>query len=384
MTPSTDIETTIIGAGVIGLAIAARLSQNAQDIFVIERNKSYGMETSGRNSEVIHAGLYYPKDSLKARLCVEGNRFLYDYIERRRIRHLPCGKLIVATCEAEVETLESIQQKALANGVQTLSFLTGKQVAEMEPWVRAVAALHSPGTGVIDSRHYMRSLYKDACDQGVRFIFGTRVRAIEVGANGRYTLHLVYPDGAPFSFTTRRLINCAGHEADQLAGQMGIDIDGEDYRHYFWKGDYFGVESPPFPVKRLVYPTPLPHAVGLGIHATIDIHGKLKLGPDATFIPDGSKEYSVDPGKRELFFNAVKPFLPFLQKEALYPEMAGIRPKRQKPGDPVKDFLIKEESARGLPEVVNLIGMESPGLTASLAIATHVSQLLNEKERRFP
>jgi L-2-hydroxyglutarate oxidase LhgO len=384
MTPSTDIGTTIIGAGVVGLAIAARLSKTSKDIYVIERNKSYGMETSSRNSEVIHAGLYYPKDSLKARLCVAGNRLLYDHIARRKIRHLPCGKLIVATREAEVETLESIRQNALLNGLSNLSILTGKEAAEMEPSVKAVAALHSPGTGVIDAHHYMRSLHKEACDQGVRFIFGAMVMEIDTTSPGRYGIDLVYPDGKPFSFTTRRLINCAGHDADRLAGKMGIDIDGEDYRHHFWKGDYFGVDAPPFPVKRLIYPTPLAHAVGLGIHATIDIHGKLKLGPDATFLPDGSKTYWVDPGKRDLFFNAVNPFLPFLQKETLHPEMAGIRPKRQKPGDPVKDFLIAEESARGLPEVVNLIGIESPGLTASLAIATHVYHLLNEKERRLP
>ncbi|MBU0991941.1 MAG: NAD(P)/FAD-dependent oxidoreductase [Proteobacteria bacterium] len=377
----TEIKTTIIGAGVVGLAIAAVLSETETDIFVIEKNDTYGMETSSRNSEVIHAGIYYPKDTLKARLCVEGNRRLYDWCKKKRINHLTCGKMIVATCAEEEEKLNSIRTNAMNNGVANLSFLTSRAIKKLEPDVNAVSALFSPLTGVIDSHQFMQSLYKNAKQNKVQFIFGTRVKGIEAICPGMYKIHVLYPDGEPDSFITRRVINCAGHGADEIASQMGIDIDEKDYRQYFWKGEYFGVETHPFPVKHLIYPVPLANTTGLGVHATIDIRGKLKLGPDATFLDTSPIEYSVNADKRDQFFESVKKFLPFIQKESLYPEMAGVRPKRQKPGDPVKDFMINEESDKGLPGIVNLIGIESPGLTSSLAIADHVVQLI--RARRY-
>lgn len=374
-----DIGTTIIGAGVAGLAIAQRLSETETDIFVIEKNESYGMETSSRNSEVIHAGLYYPKGSLKADLCVKGNRLLYDWCKRHRITFLPCGKILVATNTDEAQRLHDIKRNARENGIDDLKWLTPAELKKREPEVKAISALYSPSTGVIDSHQFMRSLYSKSKKKKVHFIFGTRVNAIEIVKPGIYRIHIIYPDGETDAFTTRTLINCAGHGADLIAAEMGIDIDAEGYRQHFWKGEYFGVETEPFRISHLVYPVPLPNTTGLGVHATIDVNGKLKLGPDATFISRKTIEYSVNAHKRDLFFESVHKFLPFIEKKNLYPEMAGVRPKRQKPGDPVRDFIIHEASDKGLPGVINLIGIESPGLTASLAIADHVRDIIETR-----
>ncbi len=371
-----SIEVTIIGAGVVGLAISATLSRLIKDIFVIEKNESYGLETSSRNSEVIHAGIYYPKDSLKARLCLEGNRSLYAWCKKKRIRHKACGKMIIAINSEEEERLHDLHKKGMDNGVENLSWLTSQEINKMEPDIKAKSAIYSPSTGILDSHQFMRSLYSVSRQQKVQYIFGTKVESIEMIHPGAYKVHVIYPDKKKENFITRRVINCAGLGADTIASRMGIDIDKENYRQYFWKGEYFGVETQPFSINHLIYPVPMPNNIGLGVHATIDIHGKLKLGPDATFLDTRSIEYSVNDSKRDQFFDAVKKFMPFIQKKNLYPEMAGIRPKRQQPGDTVKDFIINEESEKGLPGIVNLIGIESPGLTSSLAISSHVAKLI--------
>jgi L-2-hydroxyglutarate oxidase LhgO len=374
-----DITTTIIGAGVVGLAVAAELSDTQKGIVLLERNPAFGRETSSRNSEVIHAGIYYASGSRKARFCVEGNRLLYRLCEQRRIPHRRCGKLIVATEKDEEGILATIQAHARENGVEDLKMLSARQARAMEPHVKACAALFSPSTGIIHSHRLMRHYAARANKNGARFVPQTTVSRVEKQDDGRYRVHVVYPDGQTDSFSSRRVINCAGLESDRIAESMGIDIDRCGYRLHYWKGEYFGLDVPPGYLRRLVYPVPQANHVGLGIHATIDLGDRVKLGPNATYLPDRELDYSVDPSARYAFFEAASRYLPGIGVDQLHPEMTGIRPKLQRPGDPARDFIIEEESSRGLPGVINLIGIESPGLTASPAIARHVAALLAEK-----
>ncbi len=367
---------TIIGAGVIGLAIAARYSQNHNNVFVIEKNEKFGQETSSRNSEVIHAGIYYPPDSLKARLCVEGRKLLYALCKSQRIPFRKCGKLIVATNQDEETYLETIQAKAQANGVNDLQHLNRRQVAELEPAVKVVSALYSPSTGIIHSHRFMRHLAAQAQRNKVHYVYQCEVKHIEPQPGPRYQVHVCYPDGQKERFTTRYLVNCAGLESDHIAESMGIDINAHHYQQFFWKGEYFSLALEPGVINRLVYPVPLPNNEGLGIHATVDMGGRIKLGPNAIFLLEKNYDYTVDSLHQKDFYLGAKRYLTGLNYQDLTPDYAGIRPKLQKPGDTVKDFIIQEESAKGLPGVVNLLGIESPGLTASLAIANYVEGIL--------
>lgn len=373
------IETTIIGAGVVGLAIAAQLSETGKNILLIERNETFGEEISSRNSEVIHAGIYYPKDSLKARLCVEGNRQLRELCETKRIPHRMCGKLIVATRPEELDQLEALAKRARDNGVNNLVWMSKEACQKLEPQVRAEAGLFSPATGIIDSRRLMRQFVVRAKANGVTFVYQAQLTRMDTIKPGSYEIEVVYPDNETDTFITSRLINAAGLQADRIAETMGIDIDQHGYRQHYWKGEYFSVAWPKDKLNHLVYPVPEPQITGLGVHATIDLSGRIKLGPNARYLPDRNIDFTVDAGGRDLFYQAASNYLPSLKKEDLAPEMAGIRPKLQKPGDAVRDFIINEESARGLPGVVNLVGIESPGLTSSIAIARYVQKRLDEE-----
>jgi L-2-hydroxyglutarate oxidase LhgO len=371
-----QIDTTIIGAGVVGLAVAARLSSRRRPLFVVERNPSFGQETSSRNSEVIHAGIYYPAGSLKARLCVQGREMLYRRLEKTRIPYRRCGKLLVATDAAEAGQLDAILARAEANGVDDLERISGHRARAMEPQVKAVAALFSPSTGIIDSHRLMRHLVSRARQNGGELVYGTTVERILPRDGGGFDVVVGYPDGERDRFISRRVVNCAGLAADRVAASAGIDLDGCGYRLHLWKGEYFGCQAPDGFIRRLIYPVPLPNTVGLGIHATIDLVGRIKFGPNATYLPDGELDYSVDAAGRDSFYRSAVRYLPALQPEWLQPEMAGIRPKLQRPGDAVRDFIINEERDKGLPGLVNCIGIESPGLTSCLAIADHVAALL--------
>lgn len=375
-----EITTTIIGAGVVGLAVAAELSRIRKGILILERNPAFGQETSSRNSEVIHAGIYYAKDSKKAKLCVAGNRLLYQLCEASRIPHRKCGKLIVATEKDEEGILATIQDQARENGVASLEMLSARQIKALEPNVKACAALFSASTGIIHSHRLMRRFAAQANKNGVHFVPQTTVTRVEKQDDDRYRVHLVYPDGQKDTFTSRWIINCAGLESDRIARSMGIDIDACGYRLHYWKGEYFSLDVPQGFIRRLVYPVPQPNHVGLGVHATIDLSDRVKLGPNAVYLPDRDLDYSVNPAARHSFYEAALRYLPAIALDQLNPEMAGIRPKLQKPGDPVRDFIIEEESSKGLPGVVNLIGIESPGLTASPAIARYVADLVAERE----
>ncbi len=369
-----DISITIIGAGVIGLAIANELSKDYNDIFVIERHKKFGQETSSRNSEVIHAGIYYPQNSLKAKLCVKGNKLLYDFCRKYEVEHLNCGKFIVATNQEEAEQLKAIKLKAKANGVGNMTLLSGKEVNEKEPHVKAIKGLFSPNTGVINASGYMKRLESLSIINGIEFSYHSDLKKIEF-KNETYKLHIKDADGNNFSFTSQYVINAAGLEADRVAAMLGIK--DEALRIQFCKGEYFRINPPKNKlVHALIYPVPLPNMAGLGIHSTIDFGGGLKLGPDAEYQQDNIYDYRVNPDKKQAFYEAAKKFLPFLELNDLSPEMVGIRPKIQKEGESFKDFYIQEESKRGFSGFINLIGMESPGLTASLAIAKYVKGIL--------
>jgi len=348
-------------------------------VLILERNPAFGQETSSRNSEVIHAGIYYAKDSKKARLCVEGNRLLYRLCEQSRIPHRRCGKLIVATEPDEEAILATIQDRARENGVEPLEMLSASRIKALEPNVKACAALFSPSTGIIHSHRLMRHYAARAKKNGAQFVPHTTVSRVEKQGDARYRVHVVYPDGQTDAFSSRWVINCAGLESDRIAASMGIDIDACGYRLHYWKGEYFSLDVPQGFIRHLVYPVPQANHVGLGVHATIDLSDRVKLGPNATYLPGRELDYTVNPQARQSFYEAACRYLPGIAPDQLHPEMTGIRPKLQKPGDAARDFIIAEETSKGFPGVINLIGIESPGLTASPAIARHVAELVAER-----
>ncbi len=341
---------------------------------LLERNESFGRETSSRNSEVIHTGIYYPTGSLKAKLCVEGNPLAYRFCEKWGIAHHRCGKLIVANTPAESASLDELYIQAVANGVGDLEALDASQVVRLEPHLQATSALLSPSTGIIDSHGLMARLEQISLQNGVLPAYCHQVQAIEPLSEG-YRVRFQNPDGSIDTIDTHYLINCAGLQADHVAGMAGIAVDEAGYRQHLCKGEYFHLpQSKAALVSRLVYPPPLHELTGLGIHVTKTIDGRLRLGPNAIYID--VEDYSVDSDHAVDFFSTAKTFLPFLAAADLQPEMAGIRPKLSRPGEPFRDFVIREESDRGLPGLINLIGIESPGLTCCLSIARLVGRMI--------
>jgi L-2-hydroxyglutarate oxidase LhgO len=370
-----DSEITIIGAGVVGLAIAEKLSEKYKNIFLIEKHTSFGQETSSRNSEVIHAGIYYTKDSLKAKLCIEGKWLLYDYCKKYGVPFNNCGKLIVATSEAEIPVIEGIRQTAIKNGVDDLLVLEREQISELEPNIFAVKALYSPSTGIVDSHSLMKQYETNTINNGCQIVYGSEVTGIRRIKNG-YEITLYDSDKKNYSFTSKIVINSAGLTSDKISEMVGIN--DENLKILFCKGEYFRINPPKNRlINRLVYPVPHQNMEGIGIHVTIDMGGGVKLGPDVKYLESNIYDYRLTASKQESFFRSAKKFLPFLEFDDISPEMAGIRPKIQKPGDPLQDFYIMEESSRGFQGFINLIGMESPGLTSSIAIARYVEKLID-------
>ena len=371
-----DSNITIIGAGVVGLAIAAELSKSFDNIFIIEKHLKFGQETSSRNSEVIHSGIYYPHGSLKAKLCVKGKKLLYEYCKKNEILHKACGKIIVATDDFELAQIQKIYEQAKGNGVSDHKIIDPDEISELEPNVSAVGAIHFPTTGIIDTHGLMKQLETDACINGVQMVYGSEVVDISKIENG-YEIALIDADGENYSFTTEKVINSAGLFSDQIASMVGIDKP--DYRLYYWKGEYFSVGNGKHKlVNSLIYPVPLSNTVSLGIHATVDLNGRMKLGPSASYLEKNEIDYSINQENKKIFFESASRFLPFLEPDDLLPDQAGIRPKLQKPGDAVRDFIINEESGIGYPGFINLIGIESPGLTSCLAIGRYVKNLVNK------
>jgi L-2-hydroxyglutarate oxidase LhgO len=362
------VDVTVIGAGVIGLAIAAKISKDRKTV-VVERHESFGKETSSRNSEVIHSGIYYPTGSLKALLCVEGNPLLYAYCQEHKIPHARLEKIIVAVNASEMDHLEKLHETGKRNGVTNLQWLDRQQVGELEPEVRCVAGLLSPSTGILDTHTYMSRLEQEAQTHGALVTYGAEVTRIEKSDNG-YRITIL-PEN--YTFESGQVINAAGLCSDKVAAMAGMDIDQAGYRLYFCKGDYFRT-SKPLNIKRLIYPVPAHDVRSLGTHLTKDLAGGTRFGPDAEYVQ--TITYTVDERKKHAFSQSIQAYLPSITAEDLQPDMAGMRPKLQGPSDGFKDFLIQEESSRGLPGWINLIGMESPGLTSSLAIAKRVAEIL--------
>ena len=367
---SNSVDITIIGAGVIGLAVAAEVTRRDRSVYVLEKNETFGRETSSRNSGVTHAGIYYPEGSLKAGLCIEGNRRLYELCQRYGIPHNRLGKLIVAVNDDEVAQLESLQEKGGRNGVQELRMVSRRELKSLEPHVDGVAALFSPATGVVDAHALMRYYLSMAQYAGAHVAFNAEVVGIERGKGG-YRVSVKDGTGS-FSIESAIVINCAGLGSDRIAAMAGIDIDAVGYHLHYCKGEYFSVGGGKSKyIRHLIYPVPLPKVTGVGIHATLDMDGRMLLGPSVEYVD--KVDYAIDDRNQRLFYKSVKPFLPFIEYEDLAPEMAGVRPKLQGPGDEIHDFVIREEGDRGLPGLIDLIGIESPGLTASPAIAKLVA-----------
>ncbi|MBG0861168.1 MAG: NAD(P)/FAD-dependent oxidoreductase [Bacteroidales bacterium] len=373
-----DSEITIIGAGVIGLAIAERVTEEYKNVYMVEKHPVFGQETSSRNSEVIHAGIYYPQGSLKSKLCIEGKWLLYEYCRKYDIPFNNCGKLIVATSDQEINVIEGIRDNAIRNGVDDLEILNREQIARLEPNIFALKALFSPSTGVLDTHSLMKRFETNILNNGGSIAYGSEVTGVRA-FDGGYEITLQDADRQSFCFTSRIVINSAGLTSDKISAMAGIA--DENLRIYFCKGEYFRINPPKNKlISRLVYPVPHHNMEGIGIHVTIDMGGGVKLGPDVTYLDGNICDYSVTPSKKEAFWKSASRFLPFLSPEDISPEMAGIRPKIQKPGDPIRDFYIMEENGRGLPGFINLIGMESPGLTSSIAIANYVMRLIRNSK----
>lgn len=373
MTDRADV--TVIGAGVVGLAVAARLAKRGRHVYVLEKNEGFGLETSSRHSGVIHAGIYYPQGSLKARLCVEGNRQLYDLCGQYDIGCRKSGKLIVAADDDEAGELETLLERGKRNNAVDLKRLSSRELKALEPDVEGVAAMLSPSSGIIDAYALMQYFVARAGEGGADIAYRSRVVDINK-LNDGYEVTVEDSDGKS-SFITTALVNAAGLYSDKIAGMAGIDIDEAGYRLHYCKGEYFSLANRyGGRLKRLVYPVPPSNIVGVGIHVTFDLEGRTRLGPNVCYVD--SLDYAVDEGQKEAFYKSVKRLLPAIEYDDLAPEMAGIRPKLQEPGGEIRDFVIEDEADRGLPALINLIGIESPGLTAAPAIAEYVAVLIEK------
>lgn len=372
-----QVDFLVIGAGVVGLAICAEISTRFKNasIVLLERHNKFGQETSSRNSEVIHSGIYYPKNSLKAKLCTEGNRLLYDFCEKWDVPHQRIGKLIIARNEEEIKTLESLKSNGNKNGILDLEILEKNQLERIEPNIKAIAAIFLPSTGIIDSHILMTRLESISDQQGVLLAYGHDVIGVET-ANDGYAITYRLQDGTTDSIESRCLINCAGLYSDKIAEMTGIDIDKAEYRLRLCKGEYFSVRNLKSGlISHLIYPPPLKNLKGLGIHVTKSLDGNIRLGPNAFYVD--TIEYTVDVSHAEVFYNSVKEFLPFLEYSDIEADMSGIRPKLYDANEQVRDFIITHETNKGLPGVINLIGIESPGLTSCLSISKYVADLIN-------
>jgi L-2-hydroxyglutarate oxidase LhgO len=366
------LQIAIVGAGVIGLATASELSKHYSDIVVIERNSSFGQEASSRNSEVIHAGIYYLKGSLKARMCVEGRRLLYAYCLQNNINHKRLGKLIVATNNNETESLKGLLRNGRENGVDDLRFISKDEIKKMEPHIEATAAIYSPSTGIIDSHSLMKSLADESQARNVQIAYATQLMGVEKQRDG-FRVTVKDKREGNFSFATRVFINAAGLNSDKIARLSGIDKN--EYTLKYCKGNYFRVGGNKARLLgHLIYPVPPNDGISLGIHTALDLAGSLRLGPDAEYVD--KIDYNVDEYKFKAFYEDTHRFLPFIEPGDLAPDMAGIRAKLQGPGEGFRDFLIRDESQNGLPGFINLIGIDSPGLTCSISIAHEVRNLI--------
>ncbi len=364
------VDCVVVGAGVIGLAVARALAQSGREVLLLEAESAIGTQTSARNSEVIHAGIYYAPGSLKARLCVRGKALLYAYCAERGVPHQACGKLIVATNVAQAAALQDIEARAKANGVHDLAPLNRAQAQALEPALECVAALHSPSTGIIDSHALMLSLLADLEAAGGVLALHSPLAQAECAPGA---IDLIAVDGT--HLRARSVVNAAGLHAPALAARFAGLPRQQVPTPYYAKGSYFSLAGRS-PFSHLIYP--VPEAAGLGVHLTLDLGGQARFGPDVQWV-DGPDELQVDPQRGEAFYAEVRKYWPALADRALLPAYAGIRPKIIGPGEPAADFCIQGPLDHGVLGLVNLFGIESPGLTSCLAIGEQVVSLLSKE-----
>jgi L-2-hydroxyglutarate oxidase LhgO len=374
-----DTDVVVIGAGVVGLACAAESAMHGLRTVIVEKHESFGMETSSRNSEVIHSGIYYPTGSLKARLCVQANKNLYSECERLGVWTRKCGKLIVAVTSEEIRPLEKLYARGIENGIDGMQILDAHEAKKLEPSITCSAAIFLPSTGILDSHELMKSYLTEAKGYGADVVFNITFLAAERKHNA-YRVTLKDSRAETINIETRYVINSAGLHADKVASSIGIDIDKAGYRLHHNRGHYYAVSHAKSKmISRLVYPLPHEKLVTVGIHITVDRSGKVKLGPDMEYLDPSIPEsdwYIFDESRREFFYGAVKHYFPLLELGDLSPDQVGVRPKLTGSEKEIKDFIIREEINMGLLGVVNLIGIESPGLTCAREIAREVFRIL--------
>ena len=363
-----DVDCIVVGAGVIGLAAARSLARSGREVIILECERHFGMHTSSRNSEVIHAGIHYEPHSLKARMCVAGRDLLYGYCAERGISHRRCGKFTVATTKTQLAALEKIEANARANGVFDLEWLEGSEARRAEPELECIHALSSPSTGIIDSHSFMQSLLADAEANGANIAYGAKVTSLRATGGG---IEIAINGESAAVVRARTVVNSAGLQADRVAASIR-DFPAQFIpKVSFAKGSYFA-QSGASPFSRLVYPAP-PLGGHLGIHMTLDLGGAARFGPDSEWVQ--SLNYAVYPQRRVLFAEAIRQYWPGLPEAKLYPAYAGIRPRVSGPGEAARDFCISGPEDHGVAGVVNLFGMESPGLTASLALGEYIAAM---------
>ena len=371
-----SVECLVVGAGVVGLAVARSLARQGREVVILEAADAFGTETSARNSEVIHAGIYYAKDSLKARFCVAGREALYAYCQERGVEARRCGKLIVATDDSQIAELHALKAKAEANGVLDLRWLSAAEAIAMEPQLHCTAALLSPSTGIIDSHGLMLAYLGEAEEHGAMLALNSPILRGRTLQGGGFEIET--GGEAPMQLRCKLLVNAAGLHAQDVAAKIDGLRPGSVPPSFYAKGNYFVLSGIKPPFSRLIYPVPEPG--GLGTHVTIDLGGQMRFGPDVEWIErnaDGSFAYAVDPARGEKFYAAVRRYWPDLPDGAIQPGYSGIRPKLSRAGGKAEDFVIQDAAEHGTPGLVNLFGIESPGLTASLAIGEHVAQRLS-------
>ncbi len=368
------VDAMVVGGGVVGLACAAALARRLSSVVVLERHAGPGRETSSRNSGVVHAGLHYPPDSLEAQLCVEGRKRLYAFCAAHDVPHRRTGKVVVATATGDVPALEAMRARGLAAGAGALELWGAADLARREPALRAVAALYSPDSGLVDAEAFVLALAAEGRAAGADLVFRTRVTAL-ARTGDAWSVTARGEDGDDTVVRADHVVDAAGLEADRLAEMAGIDVDAAGMRQHLCKGDYF-VLAPRAPHPRLPLVYPVPSGAGLGIHLTTDLGGRTIAGPDATYVD--AIDYAVDASKAAAFADAVARYLPGVTPGDLSPDYAGIRPTLRPPGGAFRDFVIEDAAPHGAPGLVCLVGIESPGLTASLAIAERVAALVTD------
>lgn len=364
-----DIECVVVGAGVVGLATARALSQAGVEVLVVEQAAMIGTGTSSRSSEVIHAGIYYPANSLKAQLCVQGKQLLYAYCQDHGVAHARLGKLLVATTEEEKSTLAGIIERARVNGVDDLQWLDQAEAQALEPALRCTAALLSPSTGIVDSHGLMLAYQGDAENAGAQCVFHSPLLHARVLNPGGFEVSFGGSD--PTTITCKMLVNAAGLNAPAVASRIEGLNKAFVPNAYLCKGTYFSLQGKA-PFRRLIYP--VPQRAGLGVHLTLDLGGQAKFGPDTQWVT--AENYDIDPSRGDSFYAAVRRYWPELKDGALQPDYTGIRPKISAPNEPAADFMISDTNHHHIPGLINLFGIESPGITSSLALALRVQSTL--------